>query len=541
MSLVYDYDDLQARSLGSNVYIDWMSPSNDDSSRLEDEEDVVKEQEYWRNLVYKALKQGNDESVVSSTQDESDVISFSLEKNPDLDISYVWSVRVMSPESGADSSVEPDNCVAESSFASAPSSLANVPFVSLDISLEEPTTTTPLMLFDHQREPRPSHVAAPLSLLLSIPSFIYIPHTAVNTTSEAELLDIYDPTELLIYQPNENVWPEPVHRLHQLLQKVSLSSYSSDENQQNLMTDILTCIQEYPETCQIRYALPRYVDDCSQSSFSDSGYYFPLTYFCLLGYLEGIKVAYQACPEVVGCINDPESGWIPLAFACLSSTGSKSRLELIQYLLSVYPDGIRRTTLRTQQTILHSLCQWCPDPDVVRLLLEHYPTAAQLPDSDGYTPVMYLCRNIIPCTTRHQLWPLFWSTSPLTVQAVTPQTMEKLLHIACRYNIHQYALIYSILTEDPSQCQYTDRNFQLPIHKAIQGYVDLSLDARREARRSMQRLVQLYPEALEWRDDHDETPRDILLRLFGPLSAMDEEEREECLSLADLLTFDSNS
>jgi hypothetical protein len=540
MSVFCDYDEPHAsfnKSCGSNSYCDWLSPTCEDSSRLDDD-DVFKEQEYWKNLVRKALKQGNDESVVSSTQDESEVSIFSLGNNPDLEKSFVWSVPMLPIGNPTDSSIEPEKCEAESSFSSTPSSLAKVPFVSLDISLEEPTTTSPLIHFDHDNKPRLSHVASTQVLPLSIPSYIYISPTGVNaTSSEPELLDIYDPTELQLYQSEENSWPEPVHRLHRLLLQYSQSSFPNDDNRQRFLTDILSCIQEHPETCQIRYPLPRPVF-ISQATFCDSGYYFPLTYFCLTNCLEGAQVAYQACPEVIGCINDPESGWIPLAYACLGSNYSRSTLELIQFLLSVYPDGVRRTTVRTQQTILHSLCHLCPDPQVVRLLLEHYPTAAQLPDVHGYTPVMYLCRNSIPCTTGSQLWPLFWNTSPLTVQAVTPQTMEKLLHIACRYNIHQYALIESILTQDPSQCQYTDRDFQLPIHKAVQGYTELSPDARREARRSIQRLVRQYPEALEWRDDQDEAPRDILLRLCGPASALDAEEKVEHQSLLDLLASD---
>lgn len=542
MSTVYDFGELHGgfnKSFGSNTYSDWLSPTSDDSSRLDDEEYVVKEREHWRNIVHKALKEGNDQSLVSSTQDESDVSSFPLETIPDFEISYVWSVPILPFRNSSDSSVDPDKCEAEPSLASDSSSIASVPFVSLDISLEEPTTTTPLICFNDNNEPSPSNTAATLALPLSIPPFIYVPLVTMKTgKNEPEMLDIYDPTDLQIFNTDDRSWPEPVHRLHRLLLQYSQASCPSDSNEQLFFTDVLSCIQEHPETCLIRYPLPRPLVKF-RDTFSDSGYYFPLTYFCFFQCLEGVRVAYQACPEVVGCINDPVSGWIPLAFACLSYCHSTSSLELIKFVISVYPDGVRRTTVQTQETILHSLCQLDPDPEIVRLLLEHYPTAAQLPDAHGYSPVMYLCRNTMQSTTGRQLWPLFWRTSPLTVQAVTPQSMEKLLHIACRYNIHQYALIESILAEDPSQCQYTDCDFQLPIHKAVQCYVDLSPDDRIEALRSIVRLVGLYPKALEWRDDHDETPRDIFMRLFATDDSSLKEE-QDYLSLLELIAIECN-
>jgi hypothetical protein len=332
----------------SNSYSDWFSAVShvgghillEDEEEIDDDDDYVKEQEYWKKLVHKALKQGNNESVVSSTQDESDERSFSL-ANPVQEVACppLWSIPMLPAENPLDS-IDPESSEEKSSVASATPSLTNVPFVSLDVLLEPTMTKGALDRSDCEVKPvislrSQNHVVISSTLLPScIPSYIYIPPTALSSTIDSELLDIHDPTELLIYHPAEGCWPEPIHRLHRLLLQCSKSSPS--ENLQLLLADILTCIQQHPETCQVRYPLA--LPESHLPTLPT--YFFPLTYFCLQKCLQGVQVAYDACPEVVGCINDPETGWIPLAFACVSNSSVRN-LELIQFVIGL--PGWRKT------------------------------------------------------------------------------------------------------------------------------------------------------------------------------------------------------
>jgi hypothetical protein len=497
----------------------------------------------------------------------------------------------------------------QSSFASTPPSVTNVPFISLDVSLVEaegirsrtthhydyPTTITTPTTTRSSGSSSSSHgsdmipfrchknviTTKPTTSCGTIPTSIYIPHdevvlamqddgctnwnnnhttTTTTTTTNTEHGEIYDPTEVLRYeQLHDLVYISDAMKDHADTMYQLLQQYMQQPDQISIQNDIVTHIQQYPETCQIRYTIPTTHTVPSDDGTSSNRIrplpttsWYPFTYFCSTNWLVGVQTAYDVYPEVVGCMNDPTTlGYLPLACACAYG----SNVATVQFLLSVFPDAVRRTSAHLRQTPLHLLCQsntTLPDPTIVRLLLEHYPTAAQLPDRNGYTPVMYLCqnpqwtgtnKNLQTCTSTSTIMilELLFGTCPLTVSAVTTHSMEKLLHIACFHNIHEYNLIQYILAEDPNQCQYTDLTFQLPLHKAVQGYCNIILShgppptilsphatiphaaipnatiptAAAAALRTIQCLVDAYPDAVQWRDDHDETPMEIVNRLLA--------------------------
>jgi hypothetical protein len=588
--------------------------------------DDEKEQEYWKNLIHKALHgtSSNDVmvfhhdsySVISSTQEESDVSSYidnhstlsNIENNemylPVVTHPCTVTATVTSSHpsiDGHDNKNKNDNHDDDySSFIDGNSmELTNVPFVSLhdgilrfteDTPLQRPLLTAdkiiPDILFGTNNHYKKQHQQQFHVTTATIPMYIYIQIEEPNIEEYADefYLDINDATELYVYD----------HTLQQFLYNdrffLSNEFYTNTERLYNLLiehstcptntsiqTQILNCIHHDPTLCQVRFKLPvpsLRVHQVDETTSPKTIICYPLTYFCITKWLLGVQTAYNAYPEAIGCINDIELfGYIPLAYACLY----KSTYEIVNFLLSSYPDAIRQKSavvtgincndtleptppiLPQQQLPLHVICQLNnPDPNIVQLLIDYYPTAAQIHDFDGYTPLMYLCSNP-NCTNVSIITPILIRTSPLTIRAVTNKpihktkkkmknlssterqqgaAMEYVLHMACTAHIHDPKLIQILINEDATLCQYTNMEFQLPLHNAVISfchsirtimnsktipnqssndtsnnciYEESVVDRMTE---SISLLIDAFPNAIDWRDDNDHTPKMIVEQLL---------------------------
>jgi hypothetical protein len=376
--------------------------------------------------------------------------------------------------------------------------------------------------------------------------------------------EILDPTEPLFYGHD---WTEHNHHLlsNELQQAADTMHDLLGQHWQNpscphIVQDIVACIQEHPETCQVRYP-PMDLGIASSSASSSAttstapvpwrrnlggigvGAVYPLSYFCVTACLTAVQAAYAAFPEAIGSA-DACLG-LPLHYACHHAPldtpclVTRSR-HVIEFLVSTFGDAVRRTN-DVHQTALHLACSRDrPSPDIVALLVAAYPAAALTFDDQGYTPLLQICRN---CHCGDHDWhdghdlvqilrPLC-ETSPLTVAAVTGCTMEKALHVAASAGA-PLAVIDFLQRHDPSQCRYTDDAFQLPLHKAVHTlcrailslFTDPGTAASSSAERNHQqttlprlletvsRLVEAYPGGVHCTDANDERPVDIATRLL---------------------------
>jgi hypothetical protein len=248
-----------------------------------------------------------------------------------------------------------------------------------------------------------------------------------------ELL-LLDPTEPLVYgRLKDHQDPILVHAAHlfQVLLEQHCYSWISRENEDEedivdvaQLDETLECMLELIRVCpcvaQVQYLLP--TEFCMDKN---DCFCFPLVHFCVSGCLAGIEACYEAYPEAIGCA---VSGWLPLHFAA----GLSNQPAVVQFLLHKFPNAARRTHVRTHQTALHIACQRRKigsKSSVVRTLMHQYPTALQLADRQGWTPVHHLCA--CPFTDVYLLQTMI-EASPTTISAATRQ-LELPLHILCRH------------------------------------------------------------------------------------------------------------
>lgn len=291
-------------------------------------------------------------------------------------------------------------------------------------------------------------------------------------------------------------------------------------------------IEQYPDACQVRYpplgvvVVPTSHDcikppNCESNNDTDkvpfahytasttnakassngSGAVYPLSYFCVTGCLPAVQAAYHAYPEAVGSA-DACLG-LPLHYACHHGCNSRNNIDnssssssvaaIVEFLVSTYPDAVRRTN-DLHQTPLHLACgRNPPQPEVVAILLAAFPAAALTFDDQGFTPLLRICnfssnyvcqkndsnQALVHDNDREdatkvvlEVLRMLCQTSPLAVAAVTGTTMEKALHVAATAAADP-AILRLLLSQDPGQCRYTDDAFQLPLHKAVYAYCKL--------------------------------------------------------------------
>ena len=125
---------------------------------------------------------------------------------------------------------------------------------------------------------------------------------------------------------------------------------------------------------------------------------YPLFFFCATGWLQGVKACYQCTPELIG--NENAFGY-PLHYA----VHHKAPLSVIEFLVQKFPCAARQTNA-SYQTPLHLACYDVAsaassaeddssrdvhlNKEVIRLLLSCYPTAVELADGRGCTPIQQL-------------------------------------------------------------------------------------------------------------------------------------------------------
>ena len=174
------------------------------------------------------------------------------------------------------------------------------------------------------------------------------------------------------------------------------------------------------------------------------------------------------------------------------------------FLLRVFPEGALKPN-KQLQTPLHLACIAKElNVDVLRLLLDVYPTALHMSDDKGWTPLHNLCANRQATTSALQLV----LASPMGISAVT-MDLQKPLHVAAASKVDLSILKY-LYDEDPGQLRYTDEEFQLPLHKAVMLHCQTGLYLDH-----VQWLIAVFPAALHFADMNDERPLDLAQRLVG--------------------------
>jgi hypothetical protein len=320
----------------------------------------------------------------------------------------------------------------------------------------------------------------------------------VVVEQEQEKTWIFDAVEPLIQGrlplEKDNPLQLAANQLEDCLQKHLNDSPSCTTGTSTTMQRAYHTLQRYPEAAQVRYRPP---SEEHHSLHLSSSPCYPLTFFCAMGNLEGMEVAYNAYPEAMGHADH----WLgtPLHYACYHGVDA----QVVQFLLTKYPEAAR-TTNDHYQSPLHLACA-CPSLNtgrVIELLLEVFPGAAQLADQDGMTPLHWACSSCYganPCTDILQAL-----TTSGVIRSLT-RTMETPLHVAAR-NGAAIEMVAFLIAQDPSTAACLDQDLQTPLHKATAFCPTVSLDL-------VQVFVHAYHGATECRDAHDERPYDLALRM----------------------------
>lgn len=365
------------------------------------------------------------------------------------------------------------------------------------------------------RIPIPTQISfVPTECLLSLDSDNAIVSNSNYNQQEQFMDEIYDPTDPFICGCIDKSFYESIHYASEQLNIYLMTLHNSfcgccDGRNQPMMEhqhqqplhqrekdiaqdNICDWIQSNPISCQVKYLLPGYDGPC-----------YPLSYFCSIGFVRGLQVAYNAYPEAIGYC-DTYVG-TPLHYALLSchSNTTNNVIELIQELLRLFPEAVRLANHRTEKrTPLHSACildnpippsvtknvhhsSVLPNVNVIELLLRYYPSAVQLSDNVyGMTPIHAVCQwnhqtniildenNVAACNddvalVQYKILKSFLETSPMAVHSVTTD-MQKPLHIACTCGAPT-EILKLLLQYDPYQMKFTDDHFQTPLHKAVQA------------------------------------------------------------------------
>jgi ankyrin repeat protein len=274
--------------------------------------------------------------------------------------------------------------------------------------------------------------------------------------------------------------------------------------------DLLAFLRKYPLVGQVHFRLPDFA----------SAYCLPLAYFAAISSLEGCQLAYRLYPEAIGMEDD---FGLPLHYACYL----QADVQVVSFLLARYGEAAKRTN-QEHQTPLHLACQVAtpgpttssssstsldrlvrePNLQVLKVLLEHYPTASQLADREGNLPLHWAlqtsgislsrCQALAAPKPHHQ-----------TLRR-SNRILEKPLHVACRFGVSMEVLSW-LLEEHLGAAKTTNERFETPLHAAVLGESESSRNMR-----WMQALVRAFPDARSWTDERDERPVDSAIRLGAP-------------------------
>lgn len=330
---------------------------------------------------------------------------------------------------------------------------------------------------------------------------------------EFEILDPADPLEC--GKINENIFPylrQASDRMNALLLEMS-PPVSSDGNNTPSTTattatglvhleTVLDWITQHPMVCQVKYQLPALDSLVERSSVG-----LLLHYFSATGWLEGCHAAYQAFPEAIGMESSAHLG-LPLHYAC--RVHQKDNHRVVTFLLEKFPDAARFTNQEYHQTPLHLACQspYCR-LETIQLLLEQYPTAAQLADAQGFTPLHYACQHCLPLSILQALQ----ASGPAVMGAAT-KTWHKPLHLAALYGCPVNVLQW-LIQSDKRAAACTLDDFSTPLHCAVLGFQKQDVTRRHDAKAKLECLIRAHPEAIHWTNAQDQTPYDLALTLLS--------------------------
>ena len=119
--------------------------------------------------------------------------------------------------------------------------------------------------------------------------------------------------------------------------------------------------------------------------------YFPLHLACERGAQYGdIPYLVEQWPEAVRLPD--KMGHLPLHKVCLAPT--PVRLEDIKCLVKQWPESIGKKDRRCGATPLHYLCSREPSVGVIRYLMEQWPEAVMIEDSQGRLPLHIACTGV---------------------------------------------------------------------------------------------------------------------------------------------------
>lgn len=276
---------------------------------------------------------------------------------------------------------------------------------------------------------------------------------------------------------------------------------ASGDDIDTLCQTTISWMAQHPMVCQVKYRPPEFYGHC-----------YPLSYFAAAGWLEGCQAAYNAFPEAIG--QDDNSTGLPLHYACLHQAG----YNVISFLVEKHPEATRITNNHQHETPLHLYCRSIFGGDdvkrnhdddekdgdyrssadesgqlkVIELLLRHYPTAAQLADLDGFTPLHLVCqrRNV-----RLPVLKALQASSPTVIRAAT-RSWHKPAHIAALHGA-SYPVMEWLLQTDPTVSPTTVEDFSTVLHCAVQGQCSASV---------IRMIRDAHPKALTWTNSSDETP-----------------------------------
>ena len=219
----------------------------------------------------------------------------------------------------------------------------------------------------------------------------------------------------------------------------------------------------------------------------------PLFVFCATGCVPGIETAYQAYPEAI--CRQLEGLGSPLHVACRNH-----RPQAVSRLLQLHPSAIRWTN-DLHQTPLHMACHPFDHSymnlddeesiiEMIEKVYQAFPTAAQLADQKGRSPLDVACQAT--------------STSLPLLQLFGPISASwKTLHWAASHgNTHA---VRFLLEQQPEWAQVQDGNGDMAMHQAVHA-LTVPMD-------TIEALLDVHPDAKYTRNNDGMLPLDLAKQL----------------------------
>jgi ankyrin repeat protein len=136
--------------------------------------------------------------------------------------------------------------------------------------------------------------------------------------------------------------------------------------------------------------------------------------------------------------------------------------------------------------LLHTACECAAPIEVIKYVLELYPDAARVPSEDGQLPIHYACARRTACT---DVVALLLNEFPDAVRCASRNKMLP-LHVALNKGA-AVEIVFQLLDTFPESAGIKAQNDELAIHIACRTNMSLEI---------IKRLVELHPQGIHAKD-----------------------------------------